>query len=124
VARTNLFVRDKFKWTEGMREEIEKLSRAVSLTVFELDLSRDVLIPAYLLANLMSPPLWKWRIQRRAFASDGTLLSCKTRLSELQRHFQRYTHLLIFSTNPEKIPGGFFTFLRKKTVWEAVISSK
>ncbi|GAN31621.1 MAG: hypothetical protein DYG83_11600 [Candidatus Brocadia sp. AMX2] len=50
-----------FKWIEGMREEIEKLSRAVSLTVFELDLNRDVLIPAYFLANLMSSTLWKWR---------------------------------------------------------------
>lgn len=92
-----------------MREETEKLSRAVSLTVFELDLSRDVLIPAYLLANLMSPTLWKWRIQRRAFASDGTLLSCKTRLSELQRHFQRYT-FTHFLNEPGEDPWGLLHF--------------
>lgn len=92
-----------------MSDEIERLSRAVSLTVFELDLSRDVLIPAYLLANLMSPSLWKWRIQRRVFASDGTLLSCKTRLSELQRHFQRYT-FTHFLNEPGEDPWGLLHF--------------
>lgn len=92
-----------------MSDEIEKLSRAVSLTVFELDLKRDVLIPAYLLANLMSPALWKWRAQRRAFTSDGTLLSCKTRLSELQRHFHRYT-FTHFPDEPAKDPWGLLHF--------------
>lgn len=86
---------------ENIHEEIERLSRAVSLTVFELDLDRDVLIPAYLLANLMSPELWKWRIERKAVASDGVPLSCKTRLSELQRQFHRYT----FTHFPRE-PGG------------------
>lgn len=92
-----------------MREEIERLSRAVSLTVFELDLSRDVLIPAYLLANLVSPTLWKWRAQRRAFTSGGDLLSCKTRLSELQRHFHRYT-FTHFPDEPAKDPWGLLHF--------------
>lgn len=92
-----------------MSEEIERLSRAVSLTVFELDLNRDVLIPAYLLANLMSPTLWKWRTQRRVFTSDGTLLSCKTRLSELQRHFHRYT-FTHFPDEPAKDPWGLLHF--------------
>lgn len=88
---------------------IESLSRAVSLTVFELDLNRDVLIPAYLLANLMSPSIWKWRPQRSVFASDGTLLSCKTRLSELQRHFHRYTFTQ-FPNEPGEDPWGLLHF--------------
>ena len=92
-----------------MSEEIERLSRAVSLTVFELDVNRDVLIPAYLLSNLMSPTLWKWRTQRRVFTSDGTFLSCKTRLSELQRHFHRYT-FTHFPDEPAKDPWGLLHF--------------
>ena len=92
-----------------MSDEIERLSRAVSLTVFELDVNRDVLIPAYLLSNLMSPTLWKWRTQRRVFTSDGTFLSCKTRLSELQRHFHRYT-FTHFPDEPAKDPWGLLHF--------------
>lgn len=40
-----------------MNIEIEKRSRAVSLTVLEIDLDRDILIPAYCIANFMSPAL-------------------------------------------------------------------
>lgn len=81
--------------------EIEKRSRAVSLTVLEIDLEYSTLIPSYFLANLMSPSLWEWRKQRNAFAPDGTLLSSKRRLKELERHFHRYT----FTYLPDK-PGG------------------
>ncbi len=43
----------------SLNEEIEKRSRAVSLTVLELDLDAAVLIPAYLLENLMSQIIWE-----------------------------------------------------------------
>ncbi len=84
-----------------VRRQIERLSRAVSLTVFELDLDRDLLVPAYLLANLMSPALWDWQARRSAYRSDGTLLSVKRRCNHLQRHFHRYTF-----TSWEDRPGG------------------
>lgn len=92
-----------------MREEIEKLSGAVSLTVLELDLNRDVLIPAYLLANLMSPSLWKWRALRKVQSPDGTLLGVRRRLKELERQFHRYT----FTYFPKEAGGdlwGLFHF--------------
>lgn len=98
---------------ENIHEEIERLSRAVSLTVFELDLNRDILIPAYLLANLMSPALWKWRTQRRAVTSDGVPLSCKTRLSELQRQFTHYTFTQ-FPQEPGGDPWGLLQFFEEE----------
>lgn len=94
---------------ENMHKEIERLSRAVSLTVLELDLDRDVLIPAYLLANLMSISLWNWRMQRRVHASDGTLLGTKRRCKELERHFHRYT-FTYFPNEPGGDPWGLFHF--------------
>lgn len=92
-----------------MNREIQKLSSAVSLTVLELDLNRSVLIPAYLLANLMSPSLWKWRMQRKIYDSEGTLLSIKRRLRELQRHFHRYT-FTYFPNQPGGDPWGLLYF--------------
>ena len=53
-----------------MDKKIEKLSAAVSLTVLEIDFSPNELIPAFLLANLMSPALWAWRSEKNAY-SDG-----------------------------------------------------
>ena len=53
-----------------MDKKLEKLSAAVSLTVLEIDFSPNELIPAFLLANLMSPALWAWRSEKNAY-SDG-----------------------------------------------------
>jgi hypothetical protein len=80
---------------------VERLSRAVSLTVLELDVDRDALVPAYLLANMMSPALWTWRERRRVSTASGRLLSANRRLAQLQRRFHHYT----FTHFPDK-PGG------------------
>ncbi len=85
----------------SLNEEIEKRSRAVSLTVLELDLDAAVLIPAYLLANLMSPIIWEWRKKRKEFSEEGSRLSVKSRLRALGRHFHNYS----FTYMQDK-PGG------------------
>ncbi len=96
------------EYTRWMRQNgiaaadpVELRSRAVSLTVLELDVNKEVLIPAYLLANLMSPALWRWRQERRAFDLNGNLLGEKRRCRELERHFRRYS----FTFYPDR-PGG------------------
>jgi len=72
-------------------------------------LYRSILIPAYLLANLISLSLWRWRIQRRAHDSQGNLLSIKTRLRELQSHFHHYT-FTYFPDQPGGDPRGLLYF--------------
>lgn len=84
-----------------LSQKLERLSASVSLTVLELNYYRHELIPAYLLANLMSPRLWSWRSQKKAHSSEGVLLSPKNRLNQLQRLLHRYT----FTSLPDK-PGG------------------
>ncbi len=84
-----------------MNEKLEKLSAAVSLTVLEIDFYPNELIPAFLLANLMSPALWAWRDEKKAGSDDGILYSPKNRLNQIQRFFHRYTF-----TNIEGAPGG------------------
>jgi len=74
-----------------MNEKLEKLSAAVSLTVLEIDFYPNELIPAFLLANLMSPALWAWRDEKKAGSDDGILYSPKNRLNQIQRFFHRYT---------------------------------
>jgi hypothetical protein len=85
----------------GLHDRLERLSSAVSLTVLEIDAYAQQLVPAFLLADLMSPALWAWRNEKRAHAPDGTLLSAKSRLDALQRFFHRYT----FTIMPG-LPGG------------------
>lgn len=84
-----------------MDEKLEKLSSAVSLTVLEIDFYPNELIPAFLLANLMSPALWDWRDEKKAGNDDGILYSPKNRLNQIQRFFHRYTF-----TNVTGEPGG------------------
>jgi len=84
-----------------MNEKLEKLSAAVSLTVLEIDFYPNELIPAFLLANLMSPALWAWRDEKKAGSDDGILYSPKNRLNQIQRFFHRYTF-----TNIAGEPGG------------------
>lgn len=84
-----------------MDVKLEKLSTAVSLTVLEIDYYPHELLPAFLLANLMSPALWAWRTEKKAQAGEGVLLSPKSRLNQLQRFFHRYTF-----TNIPGQPGG------------------
>ena len=91
----------KQRSTITAQDPIELRSRAVSLTVLELDVNKEILIPAYFLANLLSPALWQWRQQRRAFDANGRLLSEKRRCRELERHFRRYA----FTHYPD-CPGG------------------
>lgn len=85
----------------NLDERLEGLSTAVSLTVLEIDAHARTLVPAFLLADLMSPALWAWRSEKSAFKSDGGLLSAKSRLDQLQRFFHRYT----FTIMPD-LPGG------------------
>jgi len=82
-------------------DEVEALSNAASLTVLEIDAYARTLVPAFLLADLMSPALWTWREEKRAHGPDGKLLSPKRRLDKLQRFFHRYT----FTIMPDR-PGG------------------
>jgi hypothetical protein len=82
-------------------EQAERYSRAASLTVLEIDVDCDVLLPAYLIANMMSPALWAWRDERRAHARDGAPLGVRRRLKGLERQFHRYTF-----TNIPGEPGG------------------
>lgn len=82
-------------------ERLDKLSTAVSLTVLEIDSYPHELIPAFLMADLMSPALWAWRDEKNAFAGEGVLLSPKSRLNQLQRFFHRYTFI-----NLPGEPGG------------------
>lgn len=84
-----------------MEEKLEKLSAAVSLTVLEIDFYPNELIPAFLLANLMSPALWAWRNEKKAGNDDRLLYSPKNRLNQIQRFFHRYTF-----TNIGGEPGG------------------
>lgn len=84
-----------------MKEKLEILSAAVSLTVLEIDFYPNELIPAFLLANLMSPALWEWRDEKKAGSDDRLLYSPKNRLNQLQRFFHRYTFLNL----PDQ-PGG------------------
>ncbi|MDZ4722467.1 MAG: hypothetical protein SGI97_00930 [candidate division Zixibacteria bacterium] len=87
----------------------ENRSRAVTLTVLELEKDRDILIPSYLLANLMSPSLWRWREARSAFSIDGELLGVRRRLKELERHFHKYT-FTNFPDEPARDPWGLLQF--------------
>ena len=82
-------------------EKFERLSTAVSLTVLEIDFSPSKLIPAFFLANMMSPILWQWRVKRNAFTTRGKLVSPKNRLNQIQRFFHSYS----FTTLPNE-PGG------------------
>lgn len=88
---------------------LERFSRAVTLTVLELDVDRHALVPAYLIANLMSPALWRWREERRAYAPNGQLLGANRRLKELERHFHRYT-FTHFTDQPGGDPWGLLSF--------------
>ncbi len=82
-------------------DNLDQLSAAVSLTVLEIDDMPQKLVPAFLLANLMSPALWAWRVEKNAFADNGVLYSPKNRLNQIQRFFHHYTF-----TNIEGEPGG------------------
>jgi hypothetical protein len=84
-----------------MEQQLDKLSTAVSLTVLEIDFLPQKLIPAFLLANLMSPALWAWRNEKSAVADNGILYSPKNRLNQIQRFFHHYTF-----TNIDGEPGG------------------
>ena len=82
-------------------DNLESLSTAVSLTVLEIDFLPQKLIPAFLMANLMSPALWSWRNEKSAAADNGILYSPRNRLNQIQRFFHRYTF-----TNIPGEPGG------------------
>ena len=84
-----------------MENKVDKLSNAASLMVLEIDRYPHELVPAFLLANLMSPSLWAWRSEKRAHSDDGKVLSAKNRLNQLQRFFHHYTFVIL----PDK-PGG------------------
>ena len=84
-----------------LEDKLSRLSNAVSLTVLEIDFYPNELIPAFLLANLMSPALWAWRSEKNAYNNEGSLLSPKSRLNQIQRFFHRYT----FTNIPDE-PGG------------------
>lgn len=92
-----------------MEENLEKLSMAVSLSVLEIDFYPNELIPAFLLADLMSPALWAWRAEKAAFSNEGVLLSPKSRLNQIQRFFHRYTFTNI-PTEPGGDPWGLLNF--------------
>ena len=65
----------ELKRNHAITEKIDQLSTAVSLTVLEIDFLPQKLIPAFLLANLMSPVLWSWRNEKHA-ANEAGILYC------------------------------------------------
>jgi hypothetical protein len=83
------------------RDKLIELSAAVTLTVLEIDYYPHKLIPAFLMANLMSPALWEWRQKKKAADDEGILYSSKSRLNQIQRFFHHYTF-----TNIPGEPGG------------------
>jgi len=87
--------------TKQSHDLVEEYSRSTSLTVFEIHRSAPKIIPAYLLANLMSPALWKWREERPMHDEQGNLRATNRRLKDLQRQFHWYTF-----TNIVSLPGG------------------
>lgn len=87
----------------------ESLSTAVSLTVLEIDRSPQKLIPAFLLANLISPALWAWRNEKQASGENGILYSPRNRLNQIQRFFHHYTFTNI-PGEPAGGPWGLFRF--------------
>jgi hypothetical protein len=93
--------------------KLDSLSSAVSLTVLELDHYRHQLIPAYLLANLMSPSLWSWRSQKNAYSKEGVLLSPRNRLNQLQRFLHRYTFTSLLD-KPGADPWGLLDFAEEE----------
>lgn len=82
-------------------ELVEEYSRSTSLTVFEIHRAAAEIIPGYLLANMMSPALWKWRETRPMHDGEGNLRGTNRRLKDLQREFHWYTF-----TNDMSKPGG------------------
>lgn len=93
--------------------------------MLEIDAFAQDLVPAFLLANLMSPALWAWRDEKRAHRPDGTVLSTKSRLDALQRFFHRYTFtimpglpggdvwgLMDFEEEQKRFPPGFVQNIR------------
>lgn len=93
--------------------------------MLEIDADAQRLVPAFLLADLMSPVVWAWRDQKRAHAPDGSLLSAKSRLDALQRFFHRYTFtimsglpggdvwgLMDFAEEEHRFPSGFVRAIR------------
>lgn len=72
-------------------QRFESLSTAVSLTVLEIDFLPQKLIPAFFMANLMSPALWAWRDAKNARNESGVLYSPRNRLNQIQRFFHHYT---------------------------------
>ncbi len=108
-----------------LEERLERLSNGVSLSVLEIDADAQNLVPAFLLADLMSPALWAWRDEKRAHAPDGSLRSAKGRLDALQRFFHRYTFtimpglpggdvwgLMDFTEEENRFPRGFVENIR------------
>ena len=89
---------------------IEKFSRAVSLTVLEIDIDRNNLIPAYYLANLMSPSLWAWREKRSAYDPSGRILGVKRRCREIERHFHSNYSFTYMPEYPGGDPWGLLYF--------------
>ncbi|MGB7070388.1 MAG: hypothetical protein WBD22_12920 [Pyrinomonadaceae bacterium] len=89
--------------------KLDSLSTAVSLTVLEIDFLPQKLIPAFLLANLMSPALWAWRDEKKAAGEDGVLYSPRNRLNQIQRFFHRYTFTNI-PGEPAGDPWGLLNF--------------
>lgn len=82
-------------------DRVEEFSRSTSLTVFEIHRAAAEIIPGYLLANMMSPALWKWRETRPMHDNEGNLRGANRRLKDLQREFHWYTF-----TNDMSKPGG------------------
>jgi hypothetical protein len=93
--------------------KLDSLSTAVSLTVLEIDCLPKKLIPAFLLANLMSPALWSWRDEKKAGNDDGILYSPRNRLNQIQRFFHHYTFTNI-PGEPAGDPWGLLDFAEEE----------
>lgn len=85
------------------KKKIEKLSRVISLSVFDIFSDTDTIIPAYFIANLMSEDIWSNYLKKRLHPHQpsGELKALNTRTNDLQKYMNKYEF-----TTMENCSGG------------------
>ncbi|GHT30612.1 hypothetical protein AGMMS49574_10700 [Bacteroidia bacterium] len=82
-------------------ENIEKLSRAVSMSAFDAFSDIDIIIPAYFLAGFISDEMWSNNKKLTPYSTDGKLKTLNKRTNDLQKYMNHYEF-----TTLESYPGG------------------
>jgi len=84
-------------------EDIEKLSRVVSMSVFDVFSDTDKIFPAYFIAGLMSDKIWSDNLKKNLypFKPTGELKTLNKRTNDLQVYMNNYEF-----TTMDDYPGG------------------